>query len=99
MDSEKSFSFFYGNNIGAYPNTSCHAEQSEASRAGTLQETLRDPSYRQDDNIAIFSMPWVNSYIVAKKIAAQRTAPLYIIRSIDYLIPSFLRISLGIAFL
>lgn len=54
-----------GNNIGVYPNTSCHAEQSEASRAGTLQETLRDPSYRQDDNIAVFSMPWVNSYIIA----------------------------------
>ena len=26
---------------------------------------LRDPSYRQDDNIAISSIPWVNSYIIA----------------------------------
>ena len=57
---------FYIRIIDVYSNTSCHAEQSEASRAGTLQETMRDPSYRQDDNIAVFSMSWVKSYIITK---------------------------------
>ena len=53
--------FYNSNNRAVRPNSLCHAEQSEASRAGTLQETLRDPSYRQDD-----TRRRVNYYIITK---------------------------------
>ena len=38
--------FLGGNDIGVYPNVSCHPEQREGSRASLKQSPLRDFSLR-----------------------------------------------------